>query len=58
MREMIRVSKPKGHIVIFDKNKSLFKRHFIKSSGFQSPRHASCTSGEIETTHALYKRKR
>lgn len=55
---MIRVSKPKGHIVIFDKNRLLFKRHFIKSSGFQSLRHAPCTIREIETTHALYIRKR
>ncbi|WP_428037146.1 IS6 family transposase [Bacillus cereus] len=34
------------------------KRPFSKSAGFQSLRHASCTLKEIETIHALYKRKR
>ncbi|AHA75917.1 IS element transposase (plasmid) [Bacillus thuringiensis YBT-1518] len=34
------------------------KRRFIKSSGFQSIRHASRTIKGIETLHAIYKQKR
>nr|WP_240523192.1 IS6 family transposase [Bacillus cereus] len=34
------------------------KRRFVKSSGFQTLRHASRTLKGIETIHALYKRKR
>ncbi|HDR8115891.1 TPA: IS6 family transposase [Bacillus cereus] len=34
------------------------KRRFIKSSGFQSIRHASRTIKGIETIHAIYKQKR
>ncbi|WP_241138466.1 IS6 family transposase [Bacillus mycoides] len=34
------------------------KRRFVKSTGFQSLRHASRTLKGIETVHALYKRKR
>ncbi|MGE6964251.1 IS6 family transposase [Bacillus thuringiensis] len=34
------------------------KRHFIKSSGFQSIRHASRTIKGIKTIHAIYKQKR
>lgn len=34
------------------------KRHFAKSAGFQSIRHASRTLKGIETVHALYKRTR
>ncbi|EOO24662.1 hypothetical protein IIU_06656 [Bacillus cereus VD133] len=34
------------------------KRRFVKSSGFQTLRHASCTIKGIETIHTLYKQKR
>ncbi|MHA2896367.1 IS6 family transposase [Bacillus cereus] len=34
------------------------KRRFVKSSGFQSIRHASRTIKGIETIHAIYKQKR
>ncbi|PGR90127.1 IS6 family transposase, partial [Bacillus pseudomycoides] len=34
------------------------KRHFAKSAGFQSLRHASRTIKGIETIHALYKQRR
>ncbi len=34
------------------------KRRFVKSSGFQTLRHASRTLKGIETIHAIYKQKR
>jgi len=43
---------------LIEQNHRHMNRHFVKSAGFQSLRHASRTLKGIETIHAIYKQKR